>query len=324
MNRSTIFKCFAIVLLCLQAFCAAAQGYPQRPVFLVVPTGPGGSLDITARQVAQYLSPLIGQSIVVENVAGAGNAIGTARVAKAKPDGYTLLLGASSGVVINPLIAKTPTYDGIRELTAISLLGLSYVVITTGTNTRATNLKDLVALVKASPGKYSYGTPGIGSVNHLGGEMMNVLAGINAVHVPYKSAVPAMNDLMGGLLEFAPMTSVTVAGLYRSGKIRILASMSEERLAAFPEVPTTAEAGFPKMVMSTFNGLFAPTATPRPIVNQLHAAAAKILADPQFQADLEKLGQLTPPMRTPEQTQRYVADFSEALKPVIRAANISE
>ena len=319
LTQAIITAAFAVF-----ASSATAQSYPQRPITLIIPSDPGGSLDITGRLLGQYLPPLLGQTVVVENVPGAGNAVGTGRVAKAKPDGYTLLLGASSGVVINPLVVKNPTYDGIKELTAVSLLGLSYVVIAVGPSMKATTFKDMIAMAKENSGKYSYGTPGIGSVNHLGGELMNAIAGVSTVHVPYKGAAPAINDLMGGRIEFAPMTSVSVASLYQSGKVRILASMSEQRLAVFPDVPTTAEAGFPKMTMSTFNGLFAPAATPRPIINQLHAATSKVLADSRFQGALEKTGQLPPPPRSPEQTQRYVADFSELLKPVIKAANISE
>ena len=322
-SRSLIAACSAWVVL---AFCsqAMAQRYPERPVRLVIPSAPGGSLDITGRRVGQLLSPLIGQPVLVDNVAGAGNALGTGEVARSKPDGYTLLLGASSGVVISPVVMKSANYDGVRDLTAISLLGLQYLVISVGPGMPANSFKDMIGLARANPGKFSYATPGVGSVNHLGGELMNTIAKTSIVHVPYKGAGPAMNDVMGGRVEVAPMTAVSVTGLLKTGKVRIIASMSEERLAAFPDVPTTIEMGFPGMVMSTFSGLFAQAATPRPIVNQLHAATAKILASPDFQKELEGLGLIMPPRRTPEETQRYIAEFSARVVPIIKAAGIKE
>ena len=313
-----------VVLFTAFVTSATAQTYPTKPVRLVIPSTPSGSLDITGRKLGQYLSPLLGQPVVIDNVPGAGNAIGTGEVAHARPDGYVLLLGASSGVILSPLIVKNPTYDGIRDLTAVSLLGLQYIVVAAGPGLPAKSFREMITLFRANPGKHSYASIGVGAITHLGGEVMNSMAKTSVVHVPYKGAGPALNDVIAGRVEIAPMTSVSVASLYQSGKVRILASMSEQRLAVFPDVPTTAEAGFPKMTMSTFNGLFAPAATPRPIINQLHAATSKVLADSRFQGALEKTGQLPPPPRSPEQTQRYVADFSELLKPVIKAANISE
>lgn len=303
---------------------ALAQRYPDRPVRLVVPSAPGGSLDITGRRVGQLLSPLLGQPVLIDNVAGAGNALGTGEVARSKPDGYTLLLGASSGVVISPVVMKSANYDGVKDLTAISLIGLQYLVISVGPGMPANNFKDMIALARSNPGKFSYATPGVGSVNHLGGEVVNSLAKTNIVHIPYKGAAPAMNDVMGGRVEIAPMTSASVTSLVKGGKVRILVSMSEERLAAFPDVPTAIESGFPGMVMSTFSGLFAQAATPRPIVNQLHGLMAKLLANPEFQKELEGLGLILPPKRTPEETQRYIADFSARIVPIIKAAGIKE
>jgi tripartite-type tricarboxylate transporter receptor subunit TctC len=303
---------------------ALAQRYPERPVRLVVPSAPGGSLDITGRRVGQLLSPLLGQPVLVDNVAGAGNALGTGEVARSKPDGYTLLLGASSGVVISPVVMKNANYDGVKDLTAISLIGLQYLVISVGPGMPANNFKDMIAMARANPGKFSYATPGVGSVNHLGGEVVNALAKTSIVHIPYKGAAPAMNDVMGGRVEIAPMTSASVTSLVKGGKVRILVSMSEERLAAFPDVPTAIESGFPGMVMSTFSGLFAQAATPRPIVNQLHGLTAKLLGNPEFQKELEGLGLILPPKRTPEETQRYIADFSARIVPIIKAAGIKE
>ena len=303
---------------------ATAQTYPTKPVRLVIPSTPSGSLDITGRKLGQYLSPLLGQPVVIDNVPGAGNAIGTGEVAHARPDGYVLLLGASSGVILSPLIVKNPTYDGIRDLTAVSLLGLQYIVVAAGPGMPANSFKEMITLFRANPGKHSYASIGVGAITHLGGEVMNSMAKTSVVHVPYKGAGPALNDVIAGRVEIAPMTSVSVWSHYKSGKLRILASMSEERLPTLPDVPTTAELGFPGMVMSTFNGLFAPSATPRAIVNQLHQATTKVLANQNFQQDLENMGLMLPPPRTPEQTQRYLVEFAERVKPIIKSADIKE
>lgn len=325
-----MFRTMARTLLAVAGVAAmslpahAQVRYPDKPVRLVVPSAPGGSLDITGRRMSQQLSPLLGQPVIVENVAGAGNALGTGEVAKAKPDGYTLLLGASSGVIISPVIMKTVTYDGVRDLTAVSLVGLQYLVLASGPSFPARNLKELVALLKAHPGKYSYASIGMGSVNHLAGELFKTLTGVDVVHVPYKGAGPAMNDLMGGHVELAVMTSASVISLFRVNKVKILSSFSDERLAEYPQVATAVESGFPGLVMSTFSGIFAPAATPRSIVNQLHAATAKILANPAFQKELENLGNIVPPARSPEETQRYIADFSTRITPIIKNAGIKE
>ncbi len=304
---------------------AQAQGkYPERTIRLVVPTAPGGSLDVTGRHIAAQLTPMLGQSIVVDNVAGAGNALGTGQVAKSKPDGYTLLLGASSGVIISPVIMATPTYDGVKELTAISLLGLQYLVVCAAPGFPAKDARELVALLKANPGKYSYATPGIGSVNHLGGELFKAMTGVNMVHIPYKGAAPALNDVIGGNVQLSTMTTASVVAMVRANKIKVISSLSDERLSDFPEVPTAIESGFPGLTMSTFSGLFAPAATPRAIVNQIHAATAKALANPAFQKEMATLGNILPPNRTPEETQRFIADFATRITPVIKNAGIKE
>lgn len=316
--------CATAFLMVAAALPAFAQRYPDKPIRLVVPTAPGGSLDITGRRVSLLIAPLLGQAVLVDNVAGAGNALGTGEVARAKPDGYTLLIGASSGVVISPAVMKNPTYDGIKDLTGVSLLGLQYLVVAVGPGMPAKTFKEMIALLKDNPGKYSYGTPGVGSVNHLGGELIKAISKTNMVHIPYKGAAPAMNDVVAGRVEIAPMTSLSVSGLFKAGKVRILASMSESRLAAFPDAPTAVESGFPGMVMSTFIGLFAPTATPRPIVNQLHAATAKILGAPDFQKELENMGLILPPSRSPEETQKFLVDFAARVVPIIKNAGITE
>lgn len=325
MNMQALMRQLGVIAVAIaMAGPAFAQRYPERPVRVVVPTLPGGSVDIMGRRVSMLLTPLLGQPFVVENVAGAGNALGTGEVARAKPDGYTLLLGATSGVVISPAVMRKSTYEGVKDFASVNLLGLQYLLIAAGPGMPAQNFKDMIKLLKERPGKFSYATPGVGSVNHLGGELIKAVSGTDMVHVPYKGAAPALNDLMAGRVELSPMTNLSVYSLYKSGKMRILATMSEARLAAFPDVPTTVESGFPEMVMSTFLGLFAPAATPRPIVNQLHAATSKILARPDFQKEFEAMGMIMPPSRTPEETQRYLMDFTARIVPIVKSAGITE
>ncbi len=325
MLSKTVRILLAISGMLAFAFPACAQvRYPERLIRLVVPAAAGGPLDIVGRQLAQQLSPMLGQPIIIENVAGAGNALGTGQVAKAKPDGYTLLIGASSGVIISPVIMKTPTYDGVHDLTAISLLGLQYMVVSSAPSFPARDTRELVALLKANPGKYSYASIGVGSINHLAGELFKSVTGVDVLHVPYKGAVQAMNDVIGGQLELAVMTSASVISLVRASKLKVVSSLSDERLVEFPQVPTAIESGFPGLSSSTFNGLFAPAATARPIINQLHAATATILGSPAFQKQLETLGNIVPPARTPEETQRFVEDFAARITPIIRKAGIKE
>lgn len=302
---------------------ATAQGhFPEKPIRLVVPSGAGGSLDIGARKLAPSLSAALGQPVVVENVPGAGNLVGTGDVARARPDGYTLLMGAGSGLVISPATVVRPTYRGVEDFVPIALVGLQDLTVVAGPGMPARTLKELVDLLKANPGKYGYATTGVGSVNHLGGELFQKVTGTKIVHVPYKGAAPALNDIVAGHVPFGIMATGSVIALYRSGQIRVLASLSEDRLKSFPDVPTVAEAGFPGILMNTFIGLFAPAATPKPIVDRLYQAARGIVADPQFEKEVEALGMAATPPRTPEETQRWLLDYAARVRPIVASAGI--
>src|SRR5436305_8988170 len=218
----------------------AAQGeprFPDRPIRLIVPFPPGGIYDAVGRPWAERIKPLLG-TIVVENQGGAGSSLGAAAVARSQPDGYTILLGGISALVINPLAASRPPYDPVRDFEPIAILGHSSSTIVVHPSLPVRDLKELIAYAKANPGKLSYGSSGVGSINHLAGELLKSLAGIDIPHVPYRGAGPAMTDLIGGQIQVnVQSVSGQVIELHRSGKLRMLAVTSPARLVAAPDIP---------------------------------------------------------------------------------------
>jgi tripartite-type tricarboxylate transporter receptor subunit TctC len=276
----------ALALLAVSTAAYAQTRYPQRPIRLVVPFSPGGNTDIVARRYAVRLGALLGQSIVVDNKAGADGAIGTAEVARAKPDGYTMLMGTASTHSINPLTMANPGYDPVADFAPIANIGtvpIAVAVHPIGPKT----LKGLVDVVRASPGKYSYGTPGIGSLNHLTGELFKKRAGgLDIVHVPYKGGGQSVADLVAGQIPLATVTFSSAIQQHRAGRLRILVVFSERRAHAAPEVPTGAEAGYPGILSYTYTALFFPAGTPPAIVDTVYAATAKVVADDAWQKAL--------------------------------------
>jgi len=300
----------------------AQNRYPARPIRMVVPFAPGGSTDIVARLLSQRLSVLLGAPILIDNRAGAGGSIGAAEVAHAKPDGYTLLFSASSTQIINPVAMENPTYDGIKDFIPIALAGLQPVAVAAGPAMPARTFQDLLAELRANPGKYSYATPGAGTINHLSGEMFRKLAGVDVVHVPYKGAAQTLQDVMAGHVALSMVTMGSVMNLYRAGKVRILATFTESRLASAPDVPTAVEAGLPGMLMSTFNGVFAPAQTPRPIVDRLFMEANKVVGDESYKAQMAKLGFEPSTAGSPEQIQQFIVSAAARLAPIVKSLGI--
>jgi tripartite-type tricarboxylate transporter receptor subunit TctC len=290
MKRRDFVKLGLLSTLPLPAF---AQGrYPERPVRLVVPFAPGGDGDIMGRLWAKYASPLVGGSIVVENKAGAGGAIGATEVARARPDGYTLLLGTTTTQIINPGTQASPAYDALKDFALVGMVSMTPTCIIVNPGVPATSLKELVALVKANPGKYAYGSAGPGTVTNLTGELFKLQAGrLEMQHVPYKGGGPAMQDLIAGHIPvITPILSSAVLAQHRAGRARILGVNSDARLKAAPDIPTSIEGGIPDMRVQVFNGVFAPAATPPQALELLRAATVKMRADPAFLADLERSG----------------------------------
>ncbi|RAI39305.1 Bug family tripartite tricarboxylate transporter substrate binding protein [Rhodoplanes roseus] len=269
---------------------AFAQGYPDRAIRLIVPRSAGGVLDIVARQFGEWAKGPLG-TIVVENQGGGGGIIGTAMAARSAPDGYTLLLGSTSDLVLNPALNPKAGYEA-KDFAPISTMAISVAAIMVHPSVPANDLKELAAYAKANPNKLSYGSAGPGTMANLAGELFKSLAGTpDIVHVPYKGAAGGYADLIAGQVPmFAANITDQMVSLHRAGKVRILAVATEQRLAIAPELPTSAEAGYPELIAKLTLGLFAPAATPEPILEKLDQVTRKCMDDAGFRAQLVKAG----------------------------------
>ena len=266
----------ALSALALLAGGAAAQSYPSRPVRVIVPFAPGGATDIIARLVAQKLADRLGQSVVVENKPGAGTTIGNAEVAKAKPDGYTLLF-APTPFVISQVVYPTLPYDPQKDFAPVSLLAVSPFILVVNAAFPAKSTAELVAIAKAKPGTVTFASAGNGTVPHLAGELFKLRAGIDIVHVPYKGGGPAIVDLVSGQVPMMFATPIEVSQHVQSGRLRVLGTTSLARLAAMPDVPTLSESGYPDFEVLSFFGVLAPAGTPPEIVNRVAADLAAVM-----------------------------------------------
>jgi tripartite-type tricarboxylate transporter receptor subunit TctC len=268
---------------------AVAQQYPVKAVRMIVPFAPGGPLDIHARIVGQKLSEAWGQGVLIENRSGATGTIGADLVAKAPPDGYTVLANASAHVIVPALVAKLP-YDPIRDFTAVTMMGSAPLLLAVTPTLPAKNVKELVALGKARPGELAFGSGGAGTSTHLSGELLKSVTGIKMTHVPYKGSGAAMMDVIAG---HVPMTfsSVTAAvELLKSGRVRALAITSEKRFPQLPNVPTFAESGYKNLTIGSWYGIWVPAKTPEAIVTKLHADVVRVLNLPDVRNRIVELG----------------------------------
>jgi len=273
------FATLCVVAVASLATMAIAQPYPNRPIKMIVPFAPGGATDIIARTVAQKLSDRMGQPVVVENKPGAGTTVGNAEVAKARPDGYTLLF-APTPFVISQVVYPTLPYDPRKDFAPVSLLATSPFILVTNASITARNVGELVAQAKAKPGALTFCSAGNGTVPHLAGELFKLRAGVDIVHVPYKGGGPAIVDLVGGQVNMMFATPIEVAQHVQSGKLRVLATTSLNRLPAFADVPTLDESGYPGFEVASFFGVLAPAGTPSDIVARLAADLATVMELP--------------------------------------------
>ena len=309
-----------LVAALLACAAAAAQGFPARPIRIVVPFPPGGGTDVVARAVAPSMSQTLGQPVIVENRAGAGGNIGTEAVAKSAPDGYTLLV-ASAATAINNTLAKNISWEVSRDFAPVALLVVNQSLLVAHPAVPANNIKELIAFAKAKPGQVTYGSYGNGSSAHLIGELFKMMAGVDLVHVPYKGAAPAVNDLLGGQVNLVFADVAAVLPHVKAGRLKALGIGSSRRFEGLPDVPTVAEAGVPGFEAGGFLGLVAPAGTPAAAITALNAAAVKSLAQPDVHERLVALA--TVPMGgTPEQFGQHLRAEVEKWAKVIRAGNI--
>ena len=310
----------ASVLSPIAAF--AQSRYPDRPIRVIVPFSAGGATDVVGRLWADRVRGALG-TVVIENKASGGGALGASEVARAQPDGYTLLFGNTSTQVLLPVLMSPPLYDPLKDFAAVYILCLSPTVIVVHPSVPAHTLAELIAYAKANPGRLSYGSAGAGTLTNLAGELFKQLIGApDIVHIPYKGSAPGLTDLASGHI---PMMTPNIGGplidFHRAGKVRILAVAAEERLRAAPDIPTAIEAGLPGMVAANLNGLFAPAGVAPAIVDQIAQATRKLMADEAFGRLLVASGFEPTAQSGPAQAQRLVADELARWTPIMRATN---
>jgi len=307
-------------LLVLVATGAVAQSYPARPIRVVVPFAAGGATDVIARVLGQKVADSVGQPVVIDNKPGGSAMIGSDLVAKAQADGHTVLMTANPHTVNPSLYAKMP-FDPVKDFAPVTLAGLQPLIVTVHPSLPARSVKELVAVLKANPGKYSYGTSGTAGPQHLAGEMFKVMTGTDIVHVPYKGAAPATADLIGGQVQIAFGGTTNVLPHVKAGRLRALATATLKRTPFAPELPTLDESGLTGFESTAWLGLLAPAATPRESVARLNAEMVKAIRQPDTQEKLFAQG-IEGVGNTPEQFAAFIRDEIAKWGKVVKAAGI--
>jgi len=320
-TRRKILALGVAVVSTLAAGTSMAAGFPDRSLTLVVPFAAGGSTDVVARIIAQKMSDDLGQQVIVQNVAGAGGNLGADNVARAEPDGYTILMGTVATHALNPLILKSTPYDPVKDFAPVSLLVIVPNVLVVNPALPAKDVKELLALLKADPDKYSYASSGNGTPLHLSGELFKSMAGVNMQHIPYKGAGPALNDVIGNQVPIMFDNLPSSSGHIKSGTLRALAVTTAQRAPSFPDIPTVAESGIPGYETYTWNALFAPAGTPPEVVTRLNASANKVLTDPTV---VERMKEFSATIvgSTPAALGDHVKAEIAKWTPVVKNANV--
>jgi len=319
-NRTTWLGCAAALAVGTGSLVSAAE-FPARPVRMVIPIGPGSSMDITARLLGQRLNELWERPVVMDNRPGAGSSVGAEVVARSAPDGYTMLFGSGS-MVIAPFVHRKPTFDLNRDFAAVTQVSSRHNVLTVAASSPVNSVKDLIAVARAKPGSQSFGSGGgTGSSDHLVGELFKLLAKVEIVHIPYKSGPQAVNDLLGGAITMYFGGIPVQLPLIRAGKLRPLGTSGAKRSPHLPDVPTLAEAGVPGYEADVWYGLFVPRATPPETVNRLAADARRVLLDKAGHDRFVALG-VDPVGGSPAEFQKLLARDTERWGKVIAAAGI--
>ena len=299
----------------------AADVYPSKTIRLVEPFAPGGGSDIVARLLSPKMTEALGQTVVVDNRAGASANLGAAVVAKAAPDGYTLLL-ANANYTINPSLFKSLPFDPVREFAPVALLANVTNVLAIHPSIPAKSVKELISFAKAHPGQLNFASPGNGTSSHLAGELFRQVAKIEVVHIPYKGATPAITDLIAGQVSFTMASVLSVLPYAKQGRLRMLAVTTAKRSGALPDIPTISEAGLPGFEVSNWYGILATGGTPRPAVDRLNSELARIARVPDLAEKLAAQG-ADPATGTPEEFERFIQAELKKWSAVVRSAGIN-
>ncbi|MEK1851918.1 MAG: tripartite tricarboxylate transporter substrate binding protein [Phyllobacterium sp.] len=320
MNRRVILG-LTIGSVIASVLPSAAETFPNRAITLVVPFAAGGSTDLVARLVAASMSTTLGQQVIVENVGGAGGNLGADRVARADPDGYTILMGTVATHALNPLMLKAKPYDPVADFAPISLLVLVPNVLVVNPQLPANNVKDLIQLLKENPGKYSYASSGNGTPLHLSGELFKSMAGVSMEHIPYKGAGPALNDLLGNQVSIMFDNLPSSSSHIKSGTLRALGVTTKDRAPSFPDIPTVDET-VPGYETYTWNALFAPAGTPTEIVARLNEAAKTALADPGVISRMKDFSAKIVGS-TPDELASHVKAEIQKWEPIVKSTGVT-
>ena len=313
-------KLLAILSLVVLPPPSAAEDFPAKPIRLIVPFPPGGPNDIIARVIGQRMSEIVHQPIVIDNRGGQAGVLGTDAVAKSAPDGYTIGIVSASALSISPTMEKV-AYDVARDFAPITLVATVPEMLVVASSVPARDTKELVALAKAEPGKLNFASAGTGGITHLAGELFKLTAKIDIVHVPYRGAAPAINDLLGQQVQMAFLDLPVILPHIKAGTLRAVALGAKERVPTAPDVPTTAEVGMPDILIENWYGMIAPAGTPPPIIDRLNRVATEAMADPAVKEKLVDQGLALVP-QTPEQFRAYIASETARWAKVIKDAGV--
>ena len=313
-------KLLAILSLVVLPPPSAAEDFPAKPIRLIVPFPPGGPNDIIARVIGQRMSEIVHQPIVIDNRGGQAGVLGTDAIAKSAPDGYTIGIVSASALSISPTMEKV-AYDVARDFAPITLVATVPEMLVVASSVPARDTKELVALAKAEPGKLNFASAGTGGITHLAGELFKLTAKIDIVHVPYRGAAPAINDLLGQQVQMAFLDLPVILPHIKAGTLRAIVLGAKERVPTAPDVPTTAEVGMPDILIENWYGMIAPAGTPPPIIDRLNRVATEAMADPAVKEKLADQGLALVP-QTPEQFRAYIASETRKWANVIKDAGV--
>jgi tripartite-type tricarboxylate transporter receptor subunit TctC len=322
LSRNAVRALVSTILIAVSICAFAEQSYPNKPIKIIVPLTPGGSTDNMARLLADRLRASWGQPVIVENRPGANTIIGTEEVARAAPDGYTLLVVSNTHDIM-PLVVPNLPYDPVKDFTPVATLASARFVMLVHPSVPANTLQEFIALAKSKLGQLNFGSSGTGSGGYIAGEVFDMLAGVRMQHIPYKGGAQSMTDAIGGQVQVAFNTPMIAAPYVKSGQLKALAVSGKTRLALLPQVPTFSEAGLPAYDERAWQGVFAPAGTPKPIVDKLSSEIARILASPSVKQQLDKEG-VEPFVSTPEQFATLIKADKDKLAKLMNVSEVRQ